>query len=178
MANYSPAIQQMFGQHGFLRELFPKESLFWKASDEFRRMDEKELLGGREVTDPKHLALLKGALWCGLDELDTAHRIFQDEPSELGSYWHGIMHRREGDLDNARYWFRRAGKLPVFNKLHEAAAPHSPNMRRQETWDPYLFVGLCEQVRHGDTDLLEECRHLQRQEFAVLFAYSWEKGVR
>jgi hypothetical protein len=39
---------------------------------------------------------------------DAAHRILQEDESALGSWGHGIVHIMEGDLDNARYWYRRA----------------------------------------------------------------------
>ena len=57
------------------------------------------------------LQLFQGGLWYAVDELDRAHGIFQDDPSPEGSYWHGMLHRREGDFFNARYWFQRAGRL-------------------------------------------------------------------
>ena len=50
--------------------------------------------------------------------------------------------RREGDFDNARYWFRRSGTLPVFDALHSRAAEYSADMGKQLSWDPYLFTGL------------------------------------
>ncbi len=37
-----------------------------------------------------------------------AHEIVQDDESPLGCWAHGIVHMMEGDLDNARYWYRRA----------------------------------------------------------------------
>jgi hypothetical protein len=37
-----------------------------------------------------------------------AHEIVQEEKSTLGSWLHGIVHTLEGDLDNARYWYRKA----------------------------------------------------------------------
>ncbi len=40
----------------------------------------------------------------------AAHRIVQDDPSELAAWAHGIVHLMEGDLDNAGYWYRRAGR--------------------------------------------------------------------
>ena len=38
----------------------------------------------------------------------AAHEIVQPESSALAAWLHGIVHTIEGDLDNARYWYRRA----------------------------------------------------------------------
>ena len=41
----------------------------------------------------------------------AAHAIVQkDEDSALSCWAHGIVHVMEGDLPNARYWYRRAGR--------------------------------------------------------------------
>ena len=41
----------------------------------------------------------------------SAHEIVQrDEDSVLSCWAHGIVHIMEGDLPNARYWYRRAGR--------------------------------------------------------------------
>lgn len=40
----------------------------------------------------------------------SAHEIVQDDSSELGAWAHGIVHIMEGDLANADYWYRRAGR--------------------------------------------------------------------
>jgi hypothetical protein len=37
-----------------------------------------------------------------------AHAIVQPETSRLAAWLHGIVHTLEGDLDNARYWYRKA----------------------------------------------------------------------
>ena len=37
-----------------------------------------------------------------------AHPIVQNDDSQLGCWAHGIVHLMEGDLGNARYWYRRA----------------------------------------------------------------------
>ncbi len=39
-----------------------------------------------------------------------AHAIVQKEKSALAAWLHGIVHTLEGDLDNARYWYRRADR--------------------------------------------------------------------
>ena len=50
------------------------------------------------------IELLKAGDW------DGAHRIVQDDASQLGSWAHGIVHMLEGDLENADYWYQRAGR--------------------------------------------------------------------
>ena len=39
-----------------------------------------------------------------------AHEIVQKDKSELAAWLHGIVHTLEGDLDNARYWYRKADR--------------------------------------------------------------------
>ena len=39
-------------------------------------------------------------LWLYHDFLDESHRISQEIETPTGSYWHGLMHRREGDFGN------------------------------------------------------------------------------
>lgn len=41
---------------------------------------------------------------------EAAHRIVQEDESELGCWAHGIVHLMEGDRDNAGYWYQRAGR--------------------------------------------------------------------
>jgi hypothetical protein len=40
---------------------------------------------------------------------DAAHELAQDLDSPSGARLHAYLHRKEGDLENARYWYRRAG---------------------------------------------------------------------
>ena len=41
---------------------------------------------------------------------DGAHKLVQDDPSPEAAWVHAHLHRVEGDLSNAGYWYRRAGK--------------------------------------------------------------------
>ena len=53
----------------------------------------------------------------------TAHAIVQtDEDSRLACWAHGIVHLMEGDTANARYWYRRAGRVFTQDVPAEIAA--------------------------------------------------------
>ena len=177
MKRYSDFIDRIFLRERLLEKLTPSEALDYELVQRIRAADDPTVAGNLPIGDPAHFLLVRGGLFYALDALSDAHGIFQEAKGDLGSYWHGLMHRREGDFDNARYWFRRAGVLPVFSEMHSAAAEHSELMARQMNWDPYLFTGQCEQARFGDTDSLKELAHLQRVEFEVLFDYCWRKSA-
>ncbi len=63
-------------------------------------------------------AMLAG-LWLYVDDLEASHIQSQSLESATGAYWHGIMHRREGDFSNSHYWFRRAGQHPAMAEIPE-----------------------------------------------------------
>ena len=50
---------------------------------------------------------------------DAAHSIAQDIEDQTGSWIHAYLHRKEGDLGNAGYWYRRAGKPEAQDTLDE-----------------------------------------------------------
>lgn len=50
---------------------------------------------------------------------DGAHRLVQDESSAEAAWVHAHLHRTEGDLANASYWYRRAGKPIASGDLEE-----------------------------------------------------------
>lgn len=145
-----------------------------------KRLAEFDLVsavGPERIVDQRFAQACQSGLWLRFDFLDESHEISQSLHNATGSYWHGIMHRREADFDNARYWFRTAGELPTFGKMHAAASESSPTMARQESWDPYLFTGMCEQAKFGAEELVPECQALQRAEFEVLFDYCWRQAI-
>ena len=61
---------------------------------------------------------------------DNAHRIAQGDSSRDGSWVHAYLHRLEGDLGNASYWYSSAGKAP-------------PDMSLAEEWE-YIAMALLE----------------------------------
>jgi hypothetical protein len=56
-------------------------------------------------------------------EWEAAHALVQDDASTLGCWAHGIVHLVEGDMDNAKYWYRRAHRaLPHGNTANAEIA--------------------------------------------------------
>jgi hypothetical protein len=59
---------------------------------------------------PPGLSALLQALWLDAKgNFDAAHGIAQDVDTSDGARVHAYLHRKEGDLANARYWYRTAG---------------------------------------------------------------------
>jgi hypothetical protein len=48
--------------------------------------------------------------WAAKGDWDRAHRIVQDESGRDAAWVHAYLHRVEGDLSNAAYWYRQAGQ--------------------------------------------------------------------
>jgi hypothetical protein len=64
-------------------------------------------------------APLTALWWAAKGDWDKAHSLAQDDASTDASWVHAYLHRVEGDLGNASYWYRRAGK-PVAGDPIEA----------------------------------------------------------
>ena len=108
-------------------------------------------------------AMLAG-LWLWHDFLDESHTISQSLHTPTGSFWHAIMHRREGDFSNAKYWYARCRNHPA---LADVSA------RAGERWEPNAFVDLVERVHDRPTDP-QHARAVewQRLEWEALFDHS------
>src|SRR3954463_15797919 len=62
-----------------------------------------------QLKPPAGLAPALAALWwAGRDQWDKAHRIVMDEGGKEGAWVHAYLHREEGDLNKAAYWYRQA----------------------------------------------------------------------
>jgi hypothetical protein len=69
---------------------------------------------------PRDLPPLLRALWHDAKgDWDAAHHVAQDVESSDGSWVHAYLHRKEGDVGNAAYWYRRAGKPIADDALDE-----------------------------------------------------------
>lgn len=50
---------------------------------------------------------------------DTAHQLVQTQSGQIACLIHGYLHRVEGDLSNAQYWYNRASQIMPDNTLEE-----------------------------------------------------------
>lgn len=66
----------------------------------------------KNIKSSDDLPPLLRALWHdGKGDWHKAHEIVQDMETPDGAWVHAYLHRKEGDLWNADYWYRRAGKV-------------------------------------------------------------------
>jgi hypothetical protein len=140
------------------------------------------VLDGPVVNDDAAAAVLCGS-WLWQDWIHESHDISQSIESPTGSLWHAVMHRREGDFNNAKYWYGRSRNHPALAtmaregvKLINASPAAGDDARTiiRGGWDPYALTDFVESVydspdHHPPVAL---ARELQRLEFQILFDFT------
>ncbi len=104
-------------------------------------------------------AALVAGLWLYVDDLDRSHAVSQGIEDSTGAFWHGIMHRREGDFSNSHYWFRRVGQHPAMEAI--------------SGYDGHAFIAA---VEAGYRDAPAELVQMQRAEWCALFMWCARVG--
>ena len=143
-----------------LPPLFP--SAIWRPelSSQISAATEAELFNAQTIKSQSE-AGMRDACRAGLllwnDDLEASHHIAQNIEDATGSFWHAIMHRREGDAANSNYWWRKTGAHPAFDDVHRAALDLLKNenddeahtfaalLERSGTWQPSEFTARCAQ---------------------------------
>ena len=80
----------------------------------------------RRLSQPQPPSGLTPALqalwWAAKNDWDAAHKLVMDETGKDSAWVHAHLHRAEGDGENARYWYQKAGRT-------------APNGSLQAEWD-------------------------------------------
>jgi hypothetical protein len=132
-------------------------------------------------------SLLRALVLLWHDHFDPAHEIVQDGEDADSAWLHAILHRREPDYSNAKYWFRRVREHPGHGALAarvlallgaRGEAGLAAQLVPQGRWDPFAFVDACgvaagHSARDTRTKLLCE---IQGIEFEVLLEHLCRPG--
>lgn len=149
----------------------------------------EQRFGQQPIRDRQMAELCLAGAWLLADDLDASHAISQQIETASGSYWHAIMHRREGDFSNAKYWFRRVGEHPVYpavlqsaQTLAEQVAPgdHREKFLALRRWDAFHFVDwLAAQSarRSVETEESQILRRIAQAEWELLFAHCHREAL-
>jgi hypothetical protein len=149
---------------------------------------EKIFAGVPHFEEAMALAVKSGLLLWN-DALEPSHVLSQAVTTTTGSYWHGIMHRREPDFGNSKYWFHRVGKHPVFTLVMEEAAAFLKTLQGEyaegwlseiqaKGWDPFQFVDRCELAVRGKEpkEVVTVLERVQVIEIETLLAWTAQQA--
>ena len=151
---------------------------------DFARQDALAGLASDDAFAPRAVVGRDGAdacragLWLLYNFLNESHALSQELHNPDGAYWHAMMHRREGDFSNSKYWFRRVGVHPIYVPLRDAAHELAgKDFNSSTAWDPFGFVDLCEASLAGRSSNELLCRRVQQVEWQLLFDHCYRSAV-
>lgn len=177
-----------------LPSLYPVDNWDSTLDEQIDGLLLKQLTAGKIEQKPYGLAI-KAGLHLLNESLDKSHAIAQEITNGTGSYWHGLMHRMEGDYRNAKYWFAETGQHPIYPLLiirvreylsdkavlefdHDALRSKLNVLATAPMWNPSVFVDAVEiQVTFAQHPLIEEwLKHIQGLEMNLLLQYCYEQS--
>ena len=196
---YTVRIQEIVDQ---LRSRTPLPSLetdsVWDQEiiDLIQNVSLSDLFEGLSVSNNDSSKCVQSGLLLWADALDASHDISQHIQTQTGSYWHAIMHRREPDYSNSKYWFGRVGDHPIFPQLRQEAietlaefddkpvvlSEIEDTIKNKSDWDPFKFVDWCQLANSSDGQkippaLVNWLQKLQVVEFSNLLEYSFQQSL-
>ena len=169
-SDFSSAIQGLLaGPAGTMAEmpLVPSAPRETAQLEHLRSMSADDLFDGGPIVRRDYAECVRSGLYLYFSALDESHDISQRISTATGSYWHGIMHRQEGDWSNAKYWFRRVGSHPVYANIESETGA---------SWDPFQFVDDC---AAASSDGLGRARALELQmlEWRLLMGHCYRRAL-
>lgn len=137
---------------------------------------------------------MKAGLCCFHDDFTGCHQAAQSlegRGQRHGDYWHAILHRREPDYGNSRYWFRQVGRHPIFEDLWKEAQhvvarqdhPHLrswlPRLTAGGQWNPLAFIDcVAAAVESNDPAFRRGVEEIQYREMLLLLAQTCRDGLQ
>jgi hypothetical protein len=94
----------------------------------------------RSISDPQPPgdlgAPLQALWWARKGDWNRAHGLVQDDPGAEAAWVHAHLHRIEGDLDNARYWYRQARRSAETGPLEAEWETIAQALLREQPTNP------------------------------------------
>lgn len=130
---------------------------------------------GRTALSTSRRTVATGLMFLWHDHWERAHEIAQSDEGEPDhDLLHGMIHRREGDFSNAKYWFRSAGPHAAFPMITARVASVARNhavaskVIKEGVWNPSGFVDVVRDVSRGHEEM---CRAIQAAEMIGYFEW-------
>jgi hypothetical protein len=175
-----------------LPELAPQSDQPVWLAETLRTLEERQF-GCSLKTGHDAIAVAAG-VWQMNGFLERSHELSQSVEGRgkngAGDYWHAIMHRREPDYGNAKYWCRRVGRHGIHAFLaedtdHTLANCESKDAARWRSlltgkgqWNAASFVDLCEYLAERPDAALElAAKKIQFIEMALLLSSTYHDAV-
>ena len=145
-----------------------------------------ELFDGFAVTDSEFGNCVRSGLLLCNDAIDSSHEIVQNIGTKTGNYWHAIMHRRESDYSNAKYWFGRVGKHPIYFQLlcyaqelsqTEQLEEYTKILESNDEWNPAQFVDWCQAATNSEDNKKTFLEQIQLKELQLLIDFSCKNAL-
>ncbi|HCS54496.1 hypothetical protein [Rubinisphaera sp.] len=165
----------------FLPVLEPQEDrISNSATRQVLQQAERWLPESLNRKSPDFQAVLAG-FYQWYDALHMSHEFSQAVQytgrNKAGDYWHAIMHRREGDYSNSKYWFRNVGSHPLYPTLKKAAKDLAEQSALNlPAWSPEQFVDLCSRAEPG-SDHEKYARRIQALEMVLLMRHTLDDAT-
>jgi hypothetical protein len=146
-----------------LPPLYPRSP--WRPEISRQVIDSNdEALFGRPTSGSSLAEAVRAGLLVWNDDLPAAHAIAQGIETATGSFWHAIIHRREGDDSNSAYWWQQTGEHSAFLRIYEHVLAETQDELGVETvdfrhmlethgvWLPIDFVKACKAAHESSGD--------------------------